>query len=247
MKYCPTCRRYVNGALSCPGCAIDAGELPLAAEVAPPTRLLLLAASPPTAPPAPAPAPARTVAPERPARRVGLGRRLAPALLIAALGITGLHAAAASRDVAPPAVPGSSAHAGTGGADLPAAGSAPGWSAGQSLATVAITPDAPLAEASPVSPPTPTPTPTTTTEPTPTAPATAAADPSSPGPTPAPATVRDAPAPTPTGAGTAAAPPPASAAPPEVAVPPTPTPSVGALPPPPPTNCLVQLLFLCVG
>ncbi|MEY9872945.1 hypothetical protein ABH931_002426 [Streptacidiphilus sp. MAP12-33] len=138
MRYCPTCRRYVNGAYSCAGCGIDATKLPYVGPDEPLTRrqpvLPALAESVPQREPETVASPAP---PERSrrvtathavvplARRPRAGR-LAPALLVAGLGFAGLCAVAGS------AAPGGSAAAqGSAPLSAPTLGGLGQWGGGQ--------------------------------------------------------------------------------------------------------------------
>ncbi|MCX5208506.1 hypothetical protein OG689_04215 [Kitasatospora sp. NBC_00240] len=92
MKYCPTCRRHVNGAISCPGCGIASNALPDAAPEPVPTVTVRLL--PPRSPARPSragghrplglPAPAGTTA--GPGRRSAREPGLLPALLATCVG-----------------------------------------------------------------------------------------------------------------------------------------------------------------
>ncbi|GGV48449.1 hypothetical protein GCM10010495_77770 [Kitasatospora herbaricolor] len=92
MKYCPTCRRHVNGALSCAGCGVASGTLPDAAPEPAPAMTARLPPPRATAHPVRAgtrrppglPGPAGT--PASPGRRSTRGPGLLPALLATCIG-----------------------------------------------------------------------------------------------------------------------------------------------------------------
>ena len=224
MRYCPTCRRYVNGALSCPGCAVAATELPMAEPFAPVTGARPAAVSRP----APAPAPVSSGKPERHPRRMLPGWWSAAALLITGLCVVGLHGTTATRGTPVPAssrlgVPPVAGYGNTSASALAGSGARP----------VAIAPEVPVAEDSPAAAPgraTPSGAP-------------------SPGPA-APAAVPSAGTIAPPTAALSPSVPPTSAVPvtPAPSTPPPATASVSPAPSPAPSaGCRVWLLILCLG
>ena len=236
LRYCPTCRRYVNGALSCPGCGVAATGLPLAAIELPPQpatkarppavapRSVRSAARPTTsriARPAPHPsAPRSRLVPGRGQRGFPL-RRLAFALLIAGLGVAVLCGIAGVGSSPGPTGRSSTGRAmgggGNGGTTAPTSTASATQPAGAPMAvaeaTVAVEAPAALAPSALIAPPVaPAPAPAGTPPLVPSNPAIAGT-----GQSPAPAPI---------------------------------TPTAGASPSPSPspaTSCLLRLLVLCLG